>query len=150
MRTMSDGSSIGKRVDPRIRENVNSVILITLALAAVAVGDSFDVQRSTSDGGGVMFSTAGDFELSGTIGQPDAGALSGGVFMVSGGFWVPLAPADCNADGCVDLFDYGSFDTCLAGPEGGYSAPGCRCFDLDEDGDVDLGDVAAFQASFGR
>jgi hypothetical protein len=37
------------------------------------------------DGGGT--STGGVFSVSGTIGQPDAGTMSGGSFTVVGGFW---------------------------------------------------------------
>ena len=40
----------------------------------------------TVDGGGGT-SRGGQFTLAGTIGQPDAGRLSGGPFVVQGGFW---------------------------------------------------------------
>jgi hypothetical protein len=43
-----------------------------VALSALGAAD-FDLSRYTIDGGGVMFSTGGDFELSGTIVQPDGG-----------------------------------------------------------------------------
>ena len=43
----------------------------------------------TVDGGGGR-STAGSWELSGTIGQPDAGTLSGGETVMLGGFWSGL------------------------------------------------------------
>ncbi|MHC4698468.1 MAG: hypothetical protein ACYTFA_17180, partial [Planctomycetota bacterium] len=33
-------------------------------------GTDLDLSRYTNDGGGAIFSTGGDFELSGTIGQP--------------------------------------------------------------------------------
>jgi hypothetical protein len=48
---------------------------------------------------------------------------------------------DCDADGDVDLEDYGDFESCLAGPDGGIGA-GCECFDFDTDGDNDLLDFA--------
>ena len=38
-----------------------------------------------SGGGGT--STGGAYSISGTIGQPDAGAMSGGNFTLQGGFW---------------------------------------------------------------
>ncbi|MEO5989426.1 MAG: FlgD immunoglobulin-like domain containing protein [Candidatus Eisenbacteria bacterium] len=41
----------------------------------------------TFDGGGVIGAGAGGYELSGTIGQPDAGTLSGLDFSLYGGFW---------------------------------------------------------------
>ncbi len=39
----------------------------------MAVADDFDLDRWTIDGGGEMRSVGGGYELSGTIGQPDAG-----------------------------------------------------------------------------
>ncbi len=41
-------------------------------------------------GGGGM-STGGVYSLSGTIGQPDAGTMSGGDFTLTGGFWSLIA-----------------------------------------------------------
>jgi hypothetical protein len=40
----------------------------------------------TADGGG-RTSQGGSFAVSGTIGQPDAGQLSGGTYDLTGGFW---------------------------------------------------------------
>lgn len=40
----------------------------------------------TTDGGGGT-STGGVYSISGTLGQPDAGAMSGGNFTLTGGFW---------------------------------------------------------------
>jgi hypothetical protein len=95
-----------------------------------------------------MFSVGGMFVLSGTVGQPDAGTLSGGAFTVLGGFWFPQVPADCNVDGGVDLYDYATFEACMSGPDGGLLEPACVCFDLDVDGDVDLQDWCEFQCAF--
>jgi len=53
--------------------------------AALAAG-SLDLSWFTIDGGGGT-STGGGLALSGTIGQPDAGAASGGAFVLAGGFW---------------------------------------------------------------
>jgi hypothetical protein len=41
----------------------------------------------TIDGGGTTTSSGGPYTLRGTIGQPDAGLLSGGANVVAGGFW---------------------------------------------------------------
>ena len=115
---------------------------------AAALGTrALDLEWFTVDGGGVMFSTGGGFDLSGTIGQPDAGVMNGGDFKLTGGFWFPQIPADCNSDGGVNLYDYGDFKACMAGPDGGLE-PSCACFDLDADGDVDLEDMGAFQRLF--
>jgi hypothetical protein len=58
------------------------------------------------------------------------------------------AAGDHDGDGEVDLDDFEYFEGCLAGPDGGLSTPRCTCFDLDDDGDVDLFNLAAFQAAF--
>lgn len=34
-----------------------------------------------------IFSTSGDYQLGSTVGQPDAGVLSGGGYTLVGGFW---------------------------------------------------------------
>jgi len=49
-------------------------------------GGGYDLTWSTIDGGGGS-SSGGSFLLNGSIGQPDAGALSGGDYNLQGGFW---------------------------------------------------------------
>ncbi len=102
---------------------------------------------NTIDGGGVMRSIDddddGDFVLSGTIGQPDAGRMTGGAFELTGGFWFETPPGDCNASGVVDLCDHAAFIGCLTGPDGeALVADECRCFDVDGSRTVDLADFA--------
>jgi len=68
------------------------VLLVYLLLAyvfpAVAqTGGGYDLTWNSVDGGGTMFSTGGNYALGGTIGQPDAGLLSGGSYTLAGGFW---------------------------------------------------------------
>ncbi|UCE61086.1 MAG: hypothetical protein JSU63_04915 [Phycisphaerales bacterium] len=60
---------------------------------------------------------------------------------------VGVVPGDCTLDGNADLDDYAELETCLLGPGGGVDT-GCRCFDFDKSGDVDLGDFAVFQRLF--
>jgi hypothetical protein len=59
---------------------------VTAPVAAQS-GDSYDLSWSTVDGGGYTFSTGGDYSLGGTVGQPDAGSLTGGGYTLGGGFW---------------------------------------------------------------
>ncbi len=125
-----------------------AVILGGYAALAGVPEPAFEISRTTIDGGGAMRSTGGDFELSGTIGQPDAGTLTGGGFELNGGFWMPIPPGDCEDDGDVDLTDYAQFRACLSGPAGGAPNTTCRCFDVDRSGRVDLVDVAIVQSTF--
>lgn len=63
---------------------------LTAALLSCAAGTAsaqLSVSRFTIDGGGGTRSLGGTFALGGTIGQPDAGRLSGSTFTLSGGFW---------------------------------------------------------------
>ena len=106
----------------------------------------FEITRHTIDSGGVVRSTGAAFELSGTIGQPDAGVLTGGEFQLSGGFWIEHTATDCNDDGTVDLIDHEALATCLTGPDVGI-ADGCECLDVDRSGMIDLHDVAAAQSA---
>ena len=121
---------------------------LLFALVGVTFASDYSIRRQTIDGGGVMRSAGGDYELSGTIGQHDAGQTSGGAYTLTGGFWFGTPPGDCNADGLVNLFDHGDFVPCLKGPGVGLNDPACRCFDFDRDEDIDLIDFAEFQVFF--
>ena len=121
--------------------------LILAASPALTTLDAaeFEITRSTFDGGAVR-SAGGRFELSGTIGQPDAGESSGGRFSLTGGFWFEVDRGDCNEDGAIGLVDYRGFQACLMGPTA-VIGDECRCFDLDLNGTVDLADFAELQTT---
>lgn len=53
----------------------------------------YAIDWHTIDGGGGT-STGGIYAVSGTIGQPDAGRMSGGEFTVEGGFWGVVAAVE--------------------------------------------------------
>ena len=135
-----------------MKHAMHTFLRVVAVWAGVVVGTTvaqdFEMTRSTFDGGGVMRSTGDEFELSGSIGQPDAGTMTGGGFELSGGLWFGLAPADCNEDGLVSLFDHATFTSCLLGPSGGIGTGSCPCFDVDRDGDITLNDYAQLQAGF--
>ena len=57
------------------------------SIAHAQTGGGYDLTWNTIDGGGYMFSTGGGYSLGGTMGQPDAGAMSGGGYSLAGGFW---------------------------------------------------------------
>lgn len=94
---------------------------IICGLAAHTARAQYDLSWFTIDGGGATFSTGGNFSLGGTIGQPDAGIMSGGTFTLTGGFWAGATAGNpCNLLG-----------------------------DIDNDNDTDLQDLAFLLASFG-
>lgn len=121
--------------------------LLPIISVAGSSGQTPGLQWYTVDGGGEMFSENGSLTLHGTIGQPDAGIMSGGSLTLSGGFWFPLDFGDCDWDGTVSLFDEAAFVGCVTGPGGGPVPAGCDCFDLDGNGAIDLFDVAVMQES---
>ena len=63
------------------------LLILLLASAVLAAPHAFDIPWWTVDGGGWTFSTGGAYSLGGTVGQPDAGALTGGEYTLNGGFW---------------------------------------------------------------
>ena len=88
----------------------SAVVAFSIVLASIAVslgnpaGPAFDLDWHTIDGGGGT-AVVGNLELSGTIGQADAGVLIGGGFELIGGFWgfsgevaIPPCPWDCGGD----------------------------------------------------
>ena len=62
------------------------LVCIVTVVAPATAGTALTLIRGTIDGGGVDAS-GGSFRLRGTIGQPDAGRHSGGVFVLQSGFW---------------------------------------------------------------
>ena len=62
------------------------VLMAALLLAPLALPAQYSIDWWTIDGGGGT-SSNGQYSLSGTIGQPDAGVMSGGGFTLVGGFW---------------------------------------------------------------
>jgi hypothetical protein len=64
----------------------NLFLAFCLLLPVFGQAQTFSIDWFTIDGGGGT-STGGVYSVSGTIGQPDAGHLSGGNFTLDGGFW---------------------------------------------------------------
>lgn len=57
-------------------------------------GTGYDLSWNTIDGGGTTSASNGGYELSGAIGQPEAGAQAGSKgYTLAGGFWVPASSA---------------------------------------------------------
>lgn len=79
-----------------------TVALMTLGASALHA-QSYTIDWHTIDGGGGT-STGGVYSVSGTIGQPDAGKLSGGSFTVEGGFWGLLAAVQTPGAPSLSIF----------------------------------------------
>ena len=69
-----------------MKKNIVSGLILFAALFARAQSGAYAIPWSTLDSGGGAIS-GGRFALHGTIGQPDAGAMSGGAFTHKGGYW---------------------------------------------------------------
>jgi len=125
--------------------HVMPVVSLILVISSLA-GGQVDLPWHSIDGGGAVNSAGGGFELSGAIGQPDAGApsapLAGGGYELVGGFW-PVAQVcyclgDMNGDGKKDGGDVQRFVDCV------ISGGGCSCADVDAANGVTISDVGVF------
>jgi len=125
---------------------------LTLAILASSVLANLELTWSTVDGGGIINAVGGDFTLSGTIGQPDAGVATGGKSTLIGGFWGVggcngFVPVDFDQDCDVDFGDLLYLDACASGPANLVTS-GCLHADLDQDGDIDQFEFAVWQRCF--
>jgi len=68
-----------------LRKSLFIVVIITII--SITCLFAYDISWWTIDGGGNT-SSGGSYSLSGTIGQPDSGTLTGGTYKLEGGFWV--------------------------------------------------------------
>src|SRR5262245_29183741 len=80
-----------KRQTTHLHRRLTLTLLVAAILGAGAAlaqtGGGYDLSWSTIDGGGGS-SAGGGYQLTGALGQPDAGTtLSGGGYSLSGGFW---------------------------------------------------------------
>ena len=62
------------------------LIALSLLLPLIGGAQTYSVDWYKIAGGGGT-STGSTYQVSGTIGQPDAGAMSGGSYSLTGGFW---------------------------------------------------------------
>jgi hypothetical protein len=122
-----------------------------LVASSSALAGDFSIDWWTVDGGGAMWTSGADYELSGTIGQPDAAnAMTGGDFELAGGFWAGAAEiefcfGDLDGDRDIDLADLAQLLANYGTTSGAVYEDG----DLDTDGDVDLADLAALLSVYG-
>ncbi len=81
------------------------LLCLSLLVAAPSAAETV-VDWLTIDGGGATGAGGAGVALSGTIGQPDAGTMSGGRWTLSGGFWrggaaVSAVPGEPDAGGAT-------------------------------------------------
>lgn len=127
-------------------------VVTSLLLTSTVSAEDFSLDWWTIDNGGALFITGGSFELSGTIGQPDAGTvLTGGEFELSGGFWpgAVAGPAICrgdlNCDDWIDFNDINPFILALSNwPEWKNRYPDCPERNADVNGDGLYGGAQGF------
>jgi hypothetical protein len=120
------------------------------AWSSCAMAQPFDLDWFTIDGGGGT-SVRNAIEVSGTIGQPDAGEMTGGGFELIGGFWGVAADTQSGCDS-IDFNNDGLFpdtadiDDLLSVFSGGPCSTGnCNDIDFNNDGLFpDTTDIDAF------
>jgi hypothetical protein len=67
------------------------VLILSLLFPAIGFAQQYSIDWYKIAGGGGT-STGGTYQVSGTIGQPDAGAtMTGGSYSLTGGFWSLIA-----------------------------------------------------------
>lgn len=120
--------------------------VVAASAAAGPSGGAFEISWYTIDAGGTSSTIGGNFELAGTIGQPDAGAeMTGGSFSLTGGFWpglstTPPCPADLTGDGILNFFDVSAFLSAFSAND--------PLADFTGDGVYNFFDVSAFLSAF--
>ena len=139
-------------------------LLITIALlatvgAALVIaqsaggGSDYDLTWHTIDGGGGT-SSGGSYAISGTIGQPDAGVMTGGDYELAGGYWAatgigiePVCPivGDLNCDAVVNVLDL----LILLEGWGSCPDPAACPADLNGDGIVNVLDLLILLENWG-
>ncbi|MFM9996371.1 MAG: hypothetical protein ACKVU4_11295 [Phycisphaerales bacterium] len=119
-------------------------VALGAAPARAQMGPGLDLSWNSLDGGGGT-STGGGFTLIGTIGQPDAGAATGGVLALAGGFLgggggPPACYPDCNGSGTLSVADFGCFQ--------GKYVLGDLYADCNGSGALSVADFGCFQGKY--
>ncbi len=122
--------------------------------SAGAFAQPYEINWYTVDGGGTQTASDGTLFLSSTIGQPDAGTLSGSGLILQGGYWHNIGltcdDIDFNNDGAS--FDPQDIEAYLSVFSEGPCVPNtatCGDIDFNNDGAMfDPCDIAAFLQVF--
>lgn len=76
-----------RRLMPALILTMLLLISVLYGIVHAQTGGGYDLSWNTLDGGGNTTATGGVYSLGATIGQPDAGRQSGGIYSLDGGFW---------------------------------------------------------------
>lgn len=123
----------------------DAAFLLAMVPGLSAAAQPFTIESSTIDSGGGTL-VGGTYELSGTIGQPDAGeTLVGSTYELRGGFWVSGSTpgelcADQNADGVVNPSDFAAWIA-------NYNTSNPRA-DTNQNGAVEPSDFSAWVSAY--
>lgn len=134
-----------KQQTTRLAIRFGPLACVAALMLAGALADRAGAQPAipwwSIEGGGAMFSTSSGIRLGATIGQHDAGVMTGGAITLRGGFWAvaamtPPCPGDADGDGDVDRddIDFVLFNFPHSVPPGTNS-------DLDGNGVVNQDDI---------
>jgi len=132
-----------------------SIVILVLCVLTVSLpfsnvshaGEGYTISWFVIAGGGGR-SVGGAYAMDVTIGQPEAGAMSGGEYELAGGYWHPVESitppcfADLDGSGAVDSGDLlqvlGAWGECVGCPQ-----------DLNGDGVVDSQDLLSLLGVWG-
>ena len=120
----------------RISRPAGWITLLVMLVSSTALGQ-YDISWHTINSGGGT-SSGGAYTLKGTIGQPEAGVMSGGKYELLGGFW-PGGPL-CT----VNFYHFAIFAEHWLQVDCNAGNDWCGGADLDYLGDVDFNDVDLF------
>jgi hypothetical protein len=106
-------------------------LLALLLFTAVARAQTYSVDWYKISGGGGT-STGGTYQVSGTIGQPDASsAMTGGNYSLTGGFWAIISVVQMPGVPKLIIVPYGSNSIKILWPD-----PATNSFTLQQNGNL--------------
>jgi hypothetical protein len=131
-----------------------SVALLLGASPVFSQSGSFDLSWYSIDGGGsTAGSTSGNYIVAGTAGQPDAGVLAGGTFVLISGFWgatgsssTPTCYANCDQSTqppILNVADFSCFLTKFAAGD-----PYANCDGSTQEPVLNVADFSCFLGKF--
>ncbi|MEI7938568.1 MAG: hypothetical protein WCK27_17930 [Verrucomicrobiota bacterium] len=92
---------------------------VFLLLACNSAFAQYSIDWFTVDGGGGTTSD-GVYEITGTIGQPDAGSVIAGNYVIEGGFWSDLEPVPGAPDLTIERMSPSSVLLAWPAPSNGF------------------------------